>query len=817
MEKLFQDVRYGLRTLLKKPGFTMIAILTLALGIGANTAIFSIVNAVLLKPLPYPNADRVVAIQEFNSTGRRSQSTPANFLDWRAQNSVFEQMAAIFTRNANLTGAGDPERISVATVSASFFQVLGTQPIRGRDFAPDDEQAGHAPVAIIAYSIWQNHFGGDESILGKTILLDGRNYEVVGVTPPGFDYPFDYLKDAQVWIPPLRLAPELRENMDVTQTRGFGFLSVIARLKDGVTLEQAATEMETITARLREQYPNTNNARFNKVVSLHTHLVGEVRPVLLLLLGAVFCVLAIACANVANLLLVKATGRQKELAIRSALGANRWRVIRQLLTESIMLAGLGGTLGLLLALWSVDLFKGLATDIPRIQEVRLDMPVLAFTLGLSVLSGIIFGVAPALHFSRPDVYGLLKESARPTSAPHTRIRNLLVISEIALSLMLLVGAGLLLRSFINLQSVKPGFETDQILTFKLAPSGGNYRGLRRQSAFHTQVIERLKTLPGVEEVGAVSTLPLRPGELYGFRIEGEPPLPAEQMASANFRVVGHDYFQALNIPLIEGRGFTMQDNADVPDVYVVNQEFARRNFPGESPLGKRISFGTDANGNPSYGEIVGVIADMRTLELKEDPTPDAYSSYLQSSSDGLFFVIRTSVPPASLAPAVRNAVLEIDRAQPISEIKPLNQIVYQSVAVPRFNLFLLGAFAGIAMLLATAGIYGVMAYSVSQRTQEIGIRLALGAKASDVLAMVVRQGMRLALVGIALGMVGAYLLTGFIEHQVFVQKMLFQIGANDWLTFATVPLILAGVALVACLVPARRATKVDPMVALRAE
>jgi putative ABC transport system permease protein len=810
-------MRYGVRTLIKKPGFTAIAIFTLALGIGANTAIFSIVNAVLLKPLPYPNADRVVAIQEFNSRGKRSQSTPANFLDWREQNTVFEQMAAILTRNANLTGAGDPERISVATVSASFFQVLGSRPIRGRDFTPEDEVAGHAPVAIIGYAIWQSHFGGDESIIGISVVLDSRSYQVVGVTPAGFDYPFDYLKDAQVWIPPLRLAPELRDNMDVTQTRGFGFLSVIARLKDGVTFDQAESEMTNITARLREQYPNTNNDRFNKVVTLQTHLVGEVRPVLLLLLGAVFCVLLIACANVANLLLVRATGRQKEIAIRSALGANRFRVIRQLLTESVILALVGGVLGLLLALWSVDLFKGLATDIPRINEVRLDTSVLAFTFGMALLSGLVFGVAPALQFSKPDVYGLLKESARPTSAPQTRLRNVLVVAEVALSLMLLVGAGLLLRSFINLQSVKPGFESEQILTFKLAPSGENYRGLRRASAFHSQVIERLRTLPGVQEVGAVSTLPLRPGELYGFRVEGEPPRPADQMASANFRVVNHEYFQTLGIPLLEGRGFTTRDTADVPDVYVVNQEFVRRNFPNESPLGKRISFGTDERGNPYYGEIVGVVADMRTLELKEDPTPDTYSSYLQSSSDGLFFVIRTNVEPLSLAQAIRNAVMEVDKNQPISEIKPLDRIVYQSVAVPRFNLYLLGVFAALAMLLATAGIYGVISYSVSQRTHEIGIRLALGARTEDVLAMIIKQGMKLTLAGISLGLIGAYVLTGLIKNQLFVKNLLFQIGVYDKFTFLAVPLILAGVALVACLVPARRATKVDPMVALRYE
>jgi putative ABC transport system permease protein len=482
-----------------------------------------------------------------------------------------------------------------------------------------------------------------------------------------------------------------------------------------------------------------------------------------------------------------------------------------------MLAFVGGVLGLLLALWSVDLFKGLATDIPRMQDVRLDMPVLAFTFGLSILSGIIFGVAPALHFSKPDVYGLLKESARPTSAPHHRLRNLLVISEIALSLMLLVGAGLLLRSFVNLQSIKPGFDSEQILTFKLSPSGENYRDLRSQSAFHAQVIDRIQKLPGVQEVGAVSVLPLKPGEVYGFTIEGDPPLPADQMPWANFRVASLDYFQTLGIPLIEGRGFTERDNADVTDVYLVNQEFARRNFPDKSPIGKRISFGTDERGNPYYGEIVGVVADIRTVELKEDPTPDTYSSYLQTRADGLFYNVRTAVEPTSLVASIRNAILEVDKNQPISEIRSLDRIVYQSVAVPRFNLFVLSVFACIALLLATAGIYGVMSYSVTQRTHEIGIRLALGAKTGDVLQMVIKQGMLIALVGVSLGLVGAFVLTGLIKNQVFVKNLLFQVSTYDLLTFIAVPLLLVGVALVACLVPARRATKVDPMIALRYE
>jgi putative ABC transport system permease protein len=810
MNTLLQDLRYGARNLIGNRSFAFVAVLTLALGIGACTAIFSVVNAVLLRPLPFPESDRIVAIQEYYSDGRSGQVTPANFLDWRAQNQSFAEMAAFFTRSANLTGGSEPERMDLVTASASFFQILGIEPHAGRLFLPADEQAGHAPVVVLSHALWQQRFGGDASVLGKTITLNGQNYTVIGVTPPGLQYP----KEAEAWIPPLRLVPELNAQVDVSQLRGFGYLSAIARLKPEVTLKQAQAEMEAITARLRQQYPETNSRRFDRVVALHTHLVGEIERALLVLLGAVGAVLLIACANVANLLLARTAARQREIAIRTALGAGRFRLIQQLLTESVLLAMVGGAAGLLLAWWGIDLLRALAPgDLPRVQETSLDLRVLGFTLAASLITGIIFGLAPAWQLTRAELQSYLKEGGRSAAggARRHRLRGLLVVAEVALSLVLLIGAGLLFRSFLKLQAVEPGFDPGEVLTMRVTPSGEKYRDTIEQRAFYDQAIKHLSSLPGVEAVGVVSTLPLSKGAVGGFQIEGRPQLPTSQWPGGNYRVISPDYFRALGVPILHGRAFAARDTTSATNVVIINQSFARRNFEGENPIGKRISFARNQQGQWIWFEIVGVAADVRSLELQKEPEPDFFATYSQVSSAGMSFVIRASAEPTSLAAAARNAIQEVDAQLPVSDIKAMEEIVYESIAQPRFNLLLLGVFASVAIALAAAGIYGVMAYTVTQRTQEIGIRMALGAQASDVLRLVVGQGMLLTLSGVGLGLIAARSLTHLMK------SLLYGISAIDTMTFALIALLLTGVALAACYIPARRATKVDPMVALRYE
>ena len=811
MNTLFKDIRYGVRSLLKHPGFTAIVVVTLAVGIGASSAIFSVVNTVLLRPLPYAQAERIVAIQELTADGKRVQVTPANFLDWRAQNTVFEQLAAILTRPANLALADQAERIDFAMTSANFFSVFGVQPESGRFFIPADEQAGHAPVIVVSHALWQKRFGGDASLVGKPITLDGSSYTVVGIAPAGFQYP----DKTDVWVPPFRLAPTMNERMDPTQVRGFGMLAAVALLRPGVSLAQASSEMETITARLRQQYPDTNNRRFNRVVSLHTHLVGETGAMLMLLFGAVSFVLLIACANVANLLLASAASRQKEMAIRTALGASRMRVIRQLLTESLMLAFAGGAMGLLLAIWGVALItKLLPHDFPRLAEINLDWRVLGFTLVASVLTGILFGLAPALQISKTDVQESLKESGRGASSSrrHNRLRNLLIVGEVALSVVLLVGAGLLFRSFLQLQSVNTGFTSQQVLTVQLSPAGSNYRRDADYISFYSQAMQRISAIPGVESVGAINTLPLDKGPTAGFRIEGRPPLTIDKWPGGNYRTVSADYFRAMNIPLVQGRAFNERDTETAPLVLIVNQALAARDFPNEDAVGKRINLGNmDPKGQPVWWEIVGVAANVRSLELREEATPEFYLSALQDTFRNMFVVVRTSVEPTSVAASVRRAAAEVDKTAAVSDIKTMEHIVNDAVTQPRFNLFLLGLFSGIALLLSAAGIYGVTAYSVTQRTHEFGIRMALGAQVSDVLKMILRQGMLLISVGIAVGLLASFALTRLLR------TLLFGVTVTDPLTFVAITLLLTLVALLACYIPARRATKVDPLVALRYE
>jgi putative ABC transport system permease protein len=807
---LWQDVRYGLRAMRSNWGFTAVAVVALALGVGANTAIFSVVNAVLLRPLQYPNAGRLVAIQELNREGRRGQSTPANFLDWRAQSTVFEHLAAIYARTANLAAGEDAERIDLAMTSADFFEVFGVRPAAGRFFRPEEENAGHEPVVVIGSNLWRRRFGGDPNVVGRSVTLDGRAYTIVGVAPEGFRYP----DRTEAWVPPFARVPTTSEQMDVERARGWGFLSAVALLKPGVGLEQARAEMETITARLRQQHPDTNNNRFNRVVTLHEHLVGESGRALLLLLGAVGLVLLIACANVANLLLARAAGRQKEMAVRVALGATRLRLVRQLLVESLLLALLGGAAGLLLGWWGVDLLKTLLpTAFPRLADIGVDPRVLGFTLLVSCATGVAFGLAPALQFTKPDLHAFLKESARGSTggARGGRLRGLLIVSEVALSLVLLVGAGLLFRSFLRLQSVELGFRPQRVLTFSLTPSGTNFRDDAAYSNFYRDVAERVRAIPGVEAVGVINTLPLAKGPTTGFRVEGGPALRPDQMPSVNYRSVSAGYFDAAGVSVIKGRVPDERDVAGQPLVLAVNQSLARRDFPGEDPVGKRISYGIRPDGQPIWFQIVGVVSDVRNTELGTEPTPEIYTSYLQDPFAGMSYVVRSSVEPESLVPSVREAVRSVDRAQPVSDVRTMEQLVGEAAAEPRFNSLLLGLFAGMALVLAAAGIYGVMSYAVTQRTHEIGIRIALGAQTRDVLRFVVGQGMALALAGVGLGLVAALALTRVMS------SLLYGVSATDPLTFAAVALLLSLVALLASYIPARRATKVDPMVALRYE
>jgi len=810
METVLQDVKFGARMLRKNIGFTLVAVLTLALGIGASTAIFSVVNAVLLRPLQYPNAERIVAIQELNEKGSRVQVTPANFLDWRTQQTSFEQLAAIYSRTANFSAGDKSERMELAMTSANFFQVFGVSPHLGRFFQPEEERAGHDPVAVLSYGLWQRHFGGDPSLVGKSLTLDGQPYTVVGIAPAGFQYP----DRTEVWIPPFQLVPTVSAQMNIERARGFGFLSAVATLKPGVTVKQAHDEMTLITARLRQQYPDTNNNRFNRVVSLQTHLYGESAAALLLLLGAVALLLLIACANVANLLLARAASRHKEIAVRLALGATRPRLVRQLLVESVLLALVGGVAGLLLGWWGVDLMQGLLpVNFSRVQGIGIDLRVLGFTLLVSLGTGILFGLAPALQSTNPDINESLKESSRgSTGALGNRVRSLLIVSEVALSLLLLIGAGLLFRSFLRLQAVELGFRPDRVLTFRLTPAGANFTQDPQFSAFFNQVAERIKNLPGVDAVGVINTLPLVKGPTTAYRVEGRPLTTPDKWPGVDYRSVSHDYFRAVNVPVLQGRVFDAHDNESAPRAVIVNQSLVRRDFAGEDPVGRRINLGgTTPDGQPIWFQIVGVVADVRNRELNTEPAPEIYTSYLQDPFAGMSFVVRSAVEPESLIPSVRETVRQIDKAQPIAEVREMKQIISEVAAQPRFNTLLLSLFAGVALLLAAAGIYGVMSYSVTQRTHEIGLRMALGAQTSDVIRLIVGQCIKLTIVGLALGLAGSYAMTRVMA------TLLYGVSPTDPSTFAGCALLLVVVALLACYLPARRATKVDPLIALRYE
>jgi putative ABC transport system permease protein len=806
MDNLRSDIRYALRSLSKRPGFTFIAVLTLALGIGANTAIFSAINALLLKPLPFPELDRVVAVwDKMPSRGvLHNEVAMANYLDLKAQNQSFDQLAIYRWWSANLTGVDTPERIQGFLVSANYLDAIGIKPIMGRNFYPEENQPGKDRVAIITHSLWQRRFGGDPNIVNKTITINTIVRTVVGVMPERFNFP----KGAEIYAP-LPMTPE------VMSSRGNHSYYIVGRLKPNVSIESAQADTDNITARLEQQYPETNKGWGATVFPIVADTVRLYDTPLWVMMGAVGFVLLIACANVANLMLARASGRQREIALRAALGASRWRIIRQLLTESVIVALAGGAVGILIGFWGIDALRAAnpgeaAKYAPGWYQLGINFPTLAFTLGLSLFSGIVFGLAPALQVSKPNLNDSLKEGSRQTSGSSHYLRSSLVVFEVALSLMLLVGAGLLARSFLSLLKTDPGFNPDNVLTLNLVLPGAKYREQPQRAAFYNDLVQRVKAYPGVESAAAVNYLPLGGANSSdSYLVEGVPePAPGDEN-EGRYRVCTPDYFRTMGIPLLKGRSFTDQDKAGTTPVVVVNETLARKHWAGEDPIGKRIRF----YGPPErmqWMEIVGVVEDVKH-ELNLPVTPEYYLPHAQDPWNAMVLVARTRVEPGSLASALRQQVWAIDRDQPVFDIRTMQEVRSTSVALYSFSSVMLAIFAAVALVLASVGIYGVMAFAVTQRTQEIGIRMALGARALDVLKLVVKHGMKLAVLGIVIGLAGSWAITRFME------KLLVDVQPTDLLTFSVVSVFLLLSAFVACYLPARRATKVDPLQALRHE
>ncbi len=812
MQTLFKELCYGIRSLLKHRGFTAIAVITLALGIGANTAIFSVINAVILRPLPYHEPDRLVTIWE-ESPQRGMYEMPvsfANLSDWVDQNHAFEQISAYTFTNLNLTGAGEPARLAAVRSSANLLSLVGAVPLLGRSFLPEEAKEGANRVVILSHALWQSRFGSDSAIIGRSLTLNNQNYTVVGVMSASFQFPVGFGYLGKVLNDPIELYVPLAATSNELRRGNYSFFA-IGRLKPGITIDQARAEMTTIEGRLEQQYPEGNTGIGISLIPTQEQTVKEIRPALLVLLGAVAFMLLIACANIANLLLARGTSRQKEFAIRAALGASRLRVLRLLLTESVMLSLAGGCLGFLLALWGTDALMALKPDnIPRLNEVGVDARVFGFTLAVSLVTGIVFGLIPALHAAKPDLNEALKEGLRGSmgSVAGKRTRSFLVAVEVALSLVLLIGAGLMIKSFLRLQQMNLGFETDHVLAVNLSLSSSRYPEDRQQVAFFQETLERLRSLPGIQSAGATTGLPLTLN-LSGsdFRIEGRPAPEAGKEMIVNTRSVSPGYFGTLGISLIKGRDFSSRDKSDGPAAAVINDDLARIYFPGEDPIGKRITF----DEGESWMSIVGIIGDVRQLGQDSSAKPEVYFPYLQVAAPSMTLVVRTASNPLNLAAAVKSQIQMIDKDLPIDNAKTMQQLLAESISGRRFNMLLLTVFAVVALVLAIVGIYGLMSYTVTQRTHEIGIRVAIGAQPRDVFRMVIGQGMILALIGVAFGLVGAFGLTRLMT------SMLFGVEPTDPATFVSIAALLTGVALVACYIPARRATKVDPLVALRYE
>jgi putative ABC transport system permease protein len=808
MENIFQDIRYSLRTLIKNPGFALVAVLVLALGIAANTAIFSAVNAILLRSLPYHDADRLV-VPVTTHPGRnidRGSVAFADYLDWKKEEQIFENVAAFDGSSLDMTGAGEPQRVQGAFVTEEYFDVMGAAPLIGRTFAPDDKQPGASPGLVMSYALWQRHFGGDQGVIGQPLTINGRPYTVIGVMPKDSQWP----ATTDLWaILPVGLIPQanlMRRDNQVWRS--------IARLKPGVSVEQATTVMQTIARRV-EQDEVSKAGWSARAMPLHEYIVGSrIQTTLLVLFAAVGFVLLIACVNVANLLLARSAARSREMAIRVALGAGRLRLVRQLLTESLVLSFLGGVIGVVLSLWLKDLLITFGpSDIPRLNEITIDTRVLLFAVGASLLTALLFGMIPALQATKTDLNESLKEGGRAsTDGPRRRrIRSLLVVLEIALSLVLLIGAGLVVRSFARLQQVDPGFNVENLLTMTINLSPARYRTGEQVADAGERILSNLRSQPGVESASAATALPLGAGGFYlgrVFLIEGHPEPPAAPDHPAQWNVITPTYFETLRIPVIKGRVFTERDTATSTPVIVINETLARTMFPGEDPIGKRIRSWRDEN---KLREIVGIVKDVRYFGRDDELRGLVFVPHRQDSWRALVLAIRTTGDPSSMAEPARDQIWAIDKDMAIADVLTMEKALDDSVAPARFQMMLLGLFGLLALTLAAVGIYGMLSYSVAQRSHEIGVRMALGARSGDVLKMVVRQGMTLTFIGVGIGLIGSFAVTRLMS------SLLYEISALDPWTFSIISLMLVAVAFFASYIPARRATRVDPMVALRYE
>ena len=812
MGNLIHDIRFAVRMLLKNKGFAVVAVIAVALGIGANSAMFTVINAVLLRPLPYHEPERLVTIWE-ESPQRDMYELPvslANYRDWVDQNTVFEQISAYTFRDINLSGTGEPERLFGVRSSANLFSLIGAVPLIGRPFLNEEDKEGGNRVVILSHALWQRRFGSDSNIVGQPLTLNNQSYTIVGVMPAGFQFPVGFSYLGRALNDPVDLYVPIAATSQESRRGSFSFFS-LGRLKAGVTIEQARAEMTAIEEGIVQQYLGENSGIGISLVPTHEQTVKTIRPALLVLLGAVAFLLLIACTNIANLLLARAASREKEIVIRTALGASRSRILRLLLTESVILSLTGGCLGFLLALWGTDALMALAPDnIPRMNEVGVDAKVFGFTLLISLITGIVFGLIPAIHGSKTNLNEALKEGSRGSTGgvAGKRIRNTLVAVEVALSLVLLIGAGLMIRSFSRLNETNLGFNPDNVVSLNLLLSQSKYPEDHQQVAFFQATLERLQSLSGVQSVGATTGLPLTVSVSGSdFRIEGRPEPEPGTETIVSTRSVSPGYFRTLGIKLMNGREFSERDTADAPAVAIINSDLARTHFPNQNPLGTRITF----DEGESWITIAGVVDDVKQLGLDSKSNAEVYFPYPQATSSSMTIVVRTATNPMNLVATMKSQIQEIDKDLPVAEVNTMEQLLSNSLSGRRFNMMLLTIFAIVALLLAAVGIFGVMSYSVSQRTHEIGIRMALGARASEVLSLVLRQGMLVTLVGLVVGVAASLLLTRLMAG------LLFEVTPTDPITFVSVSVILAGVALGACFVPARRAARVDPMVALRYE
>jgi putative ABC transport system permease protein len=813
---MLHDLRYSVRTLLKRPGFVITITLILSLGIGANTTIFSVVSAVLMRPLPYDAPDRIVMIWESNQSRGvpRSIVSPANFADWKQQNNVFEELAAFRFWYYTVTGTGEPEMYQGARVSADFFPLLGVKPEVGRNFGPDEEQVGRDHVVILSHALWQRRFGGNPNIIGQPLAIDGEPFTIIGILPASFRFTRVLNHELELWMP-IAFTPD-------QLTREDRSIIVYGRLKQGVSLSQAQAEMDGITRRLEQQYSKTNTGWTAQVNNLQEQAIRPIRPTLLILMVVVGFVLLIACANVTNLLLTRATTRQRDVAIHVALGSSQFRLIRQFLMESLLLALLGGAAGLLLAYWGVSFLNLILPDrIPHLEKLTLDQRVLGFTLIISILVGVIVGLIPGLRLSRLNLSETLKESGRALSEARSRrrLRNAFVVLQVTLAIPLLISAGLMLRSSLLLQNIERGIKLDNVLTMQISLPTAKYNSAQQVAQFYQQTLERIQSEPGVESASVVNFLPLTNlGDSTSLTIEGRNPAPPGQEISVGYRVIDQNYFRTMGIPLLRGRYLTEQDNDESRGVVMINQTMARRYWPNEDPVGKRVQPNLPAAKVPwrpesknSWLTIIGVVGDVNEAGLNDEQPAEMYVPYLQNPLSTMNLLVRTTSEPLRLVPRVRSQVLAVDVDQPVYNIRTMENVFSQSIAAPQVITSLLGTFAAVALILAAIGVYSVMSYSVVQRTHEVGVRMALGAQQQHVLRMILGQGLKLVVVGVVIGLTSAFAVTRVISN------LLFGVTATDPLIFVMVPLLLVLVAMLASYLPARRAVKVDPIIALRNE